>query len=334
MGTVSNSERRFFAGLEVTGRNASDSSDNRAEALSIDVLASGADSAVWEEPSDEDDSHDAVELNHRSGTATDSLQLYLNEIGRIPRLREVEERELARRVERGDLDARRKLIEAHLRLVVSIAKHYTDRGLPLLDVIQEGNIGLALAVRRFDYRRGRLSTYATYVVRDAITRALYSKGRIIRIPRHVAARQALIAQATARLTAELGRVPASDEIAHVTRLDPLEVEAVARHPTVSTRLLWQRPIADQPEETPFEYASRTTGHDALVHALENGLSYRQRRVLELRFGLGGKAPQTLEEVGMTFNITRERVRQIEQMALQKLRDFPGIDGLKDLLPGA
>jgi RNA polymerase primary sigma factor len=328
MSTVGNTQRQSVA----PNLGASDSICDHVDRLPADAIASGAGRAVWDEQ-DDDDSQDHIEPDPRPGTATDSLQLYLNQIGRIPRLRKAEERELAKRVERGDFDARLKLIEAHLRLVVSIAKHYTDRGLPLLDLIQEGNLGLDRAVDQFDYRIGRFSTFATYVIRDAISGALASKSRLIRIPKHVAALQARIARAEMRLTAELGRAPTTLEIAGVAGVDPHEVEAIARNPTVSTSLIWQQPIADQQSETPFEQASRASGLDALDRALDK-LTYRERRVLLLRFGIGELEPHTLQAIGERFDVTRERIRQIEQTALQKLRVIPEVRTLQDLLPGA
>jgi RNA polymerase primary sigma factor len=291
MSTASNTPRRF--GLpEVDVRN-----------------------VVWDERGDNYE----MEQNPRSHATVDSLQLYLNQA-------------LAERVERGDLYAKQLLVEAHLRLVVSIAKQYTNRGLPLLDLIQEGNIGLDRAVQRYNYRIGRLSTYATYLIRDAIVRALSDKGPMIRIPRHVVAKQARIARAERLLTPELGRKPRSMEIAEVTGIDPYDVDELAQCPVMwgSTQLLWSGSFADNRTETPFQHASRVSGETALECAL-GYLTERERRVLELRFGLRESDPHTLEAAGGELAVTRERARQIEEAALQKLRDLPGADELRELL---
>jgi RNA polymerase primary sigma factor len=333
MSTASNTHSRSVAPeLEVRERGAPDGPPGNVEPLSVGALASETGSAIWAE---QDDGDHEVELEPRSGTMPSSLQLYLNQIGRIRMLWWLEEEHLAKRVERGDVSAHEQLLEAHLRLVVSIAKQYTNRGLPLLDLIQEGNLGLDLAIRRFDYRRGRLSTYATYLIRDAIVRALADKSRTIRIPRYVASKQARIARAEVHLTSELGRVPNSHEIAEVIGMTSDEVDELARCPIVwgSMQLLWAEPVADERDETPFQHVSRVSAKAAFDRALKC-LTARERRVLELRFGLGESDCHTLEGAGQALGVTRERARQIEESALQKLRDLPSADALRDLLNDA
>src|ERR671913_165175 len=212
---------------------------------------------------------------------TDSLQLFLKDIGKVRLLTAQEEVDLAKRIERGDLDAKQKMVESNLRLVVSIAKNYRNQGLPFLDLIQEGTLGLVRAAEKFDYRKGfKFSTYATWWIRQAIARALADKARTIRIPVHVVEKLNKIGRAERKLVTELGREPTPDEKA----------------------------------EAPFERAADLLTKEALREALEN-LSYRERRVLELRYGLGGEHPRTLDEVGRTFNVTRERIRQIENQSL-------------------
>ena len=261
--------------------------------------------------------------------STDTLQLFLKDIGRVPLLTAAQEVELAKRIERGDLDAKQKMVESNLRLVVSIAKNYRNQGLPFLDLIQEGTLGLVRAAEKFDYRKGfKFSTYATWWIRQAIARALADKARTIRIPVHVVEKLNKIGRAERKLVTELGREPTPDEIAEVTGIDPEEVDQIKRSAQAPVSL--EKPVGDEEEsefgqfiadekaESPFERAADLLTKEALREALEN-LSYRERRVLELRYGLGGEHPRTLDEVGRTFNVTRERIRQIEHHALRKLQ---------------
>src|ERR671915_544497 len=230
---------------------------------------------------------------------TDSLQLFLKDIGKVRLLTAQEEVDLAKRIERGDLDAKQKMVESNLRLVVSIAKNYRNQGLPFLDLIQEGTLGLVRAAEKFDYRKGfKFSTYATWWIRQAIARALADKARTIRIPVHVVEKLNKIGRAERKLVTELGREPTPEEIADHTGIDPEEVESIKRSA--------QAPVS-----------------------LEN-LSYRERRVLELRYGLGGEHPRTLDEVGRTFNVTRERIRQIENQSLKKLQSLAEAQKLRDV----
>jgi len=259
---------------------------------------------------------------------TDALQLFLKDIGRVPLLTAAQEVALAKRIESGDLQAKRQMVEANLRLVVSIAKGYRGRGLPFLDLIQEGTLGLVRAVEKFDWRRGfKFSTYATWWIRQAVTRALADKGRTIRIPVHVVEKLNQISRAERSLVGQLGREPTAEEIAHAAGLSPAEVEDILRsaQPIVSL----EKPVGEEEESElgrfladenspPPEIVAEAALRDQALRDLLNTLSYRERRVLELRYGLGGEKPRTLDELGRMFNVTRERIRQVENQSLQKL----------------
>jgi RNA polymerase primary sigma factor len=276
----------------------------------------------------------------RPDMTTDSLQLFLKDIGKVRLLTAQEEVDLAKRIERGDLDAKQKMVESNLRLVVSIAKNYRNQGLPFLDLIQEGTLGLVRAAEKFDYRKGfKFSTYATWWIRQAIARALADKARTIRIPVHVVEKLNKIGRAERKLVTELGREPTADEIAEVTGIDPEEVDSIKRSAQAPVSL--EKPVGDEEEsefgqfiaderaESPYERAAEILTKEALREALEN-LSYRERRVLELRYGLGGEHPRTLDEVGRTFNVTRERIRQIENQSLKKLQSLAEAQKLRDV----
>ncbi|MFT4048838.1 MAG: sigma-70 family RNA polymerase sigma factor [Solirubrobacterales bacterium] len=273
-------------------------------------------------------------------TTTDSLQLFLKEIGRVNLLTAAEEVQLAKRIERGDMDAKDKMVEANLRLVVSIAKNYRNQGLSFLDLIQEGTLGLVRAAEKFDYRKGfKFSTYATWWIRQAIARALADKGRTVRIPVHVVERLNKITRAERQLLSEYGREPTVEEIARATELKTDEVETIKR--LAQTPISLEKPVGDEEESEfgqfvadenapdPFDAAADSLRTQNLHSALAN-LSYRERRVLELRFGIGGEAPKTLDEVGKVFNITRERVRHIETHSLRKLRKLSWSQGLREV----
>jgi RNA polymerase primary sigma factor len=281
-----------------------------------------------------------AQLDLRPDMTTDSLQLFLKDIGKVRLLTAQEEVDLAKRIERGDLDAKQKMVESNLRLVVSIAKNYRNQGLPFLDLIQEGTLGLVRAAEKFDYRKGfKFSTYATWWIRQAIARALADKARTIRIPVHVVEKLNKIGRAERKLVTELGREPTPEEIAEVTGIEPDEVDSIKRSAQAPVSL--EKPVGDEEEsefgqfiaderaESPYERAAEILTKEALREALEN-LSYRERRVLELRYGLGGEHPRTLDEVGRTFNVTRERIRQIENQSLKKLQSLAEAQKLRDV----
>jgi RNA polymerase primary sigma factor len=279
-------------------------------------------------------------LDLKPDMTTDSLQLFLKDIGRVRLLTADEEVYLAKRIERGDLDAKQKMVESNLRLVVSIAKNYRNQGLPFLDLIQEGTLGLVRAAEKFDYRKGfKFSTYATWWIRQAIARALADKARTIRIPVHVVEKLNKIGRAERKLVTELGREPSLDEIVEVTGIEYEEVDSIKR--SAQSPVSLEKPVGDEEEsefgqfiaderaESPYERAAEVLTKEALQEALEN-LSYRERRVLELRYGLGGEHPRTLDEVGRTFNVTRERIRQIENQSLKKLQSLAEAQKLRDV----
>jgi len=272
--------------------------------------------------------------------STDTLQLFLKDIGRVPLLTAAQEVELAKRIERGDHSAKQAMVEANLRLVVSIAKRYRNQGLPFLDLIQEGTIGLVRAAEKFDHRKGfKFSTYATWWIRQAVARALADKARTIRMPVHVVEKLNKIVRTERTLRAKLGREPSSFEIGDELDLSPEEVDHIRR--SSQTPISLEKPVGDEEEsefghfltdETmplPDEVAEESMRKDAL-RAILGTLSHRERRVLELRYGLDGEQPRTLDEVGRTFNVTRERIRQIENQSLKKLRALAGAASLKDV----
>jgi len=272
--------------------------------------------------------------------STDSLQLFLKDIGRVELLTAAQEVELAKRIERGDHGAKQQMVEANLRLVVSIAKKYRNQGLPFLDLIQEGTIGLVRAAEKFDYRKGfKFSTYATWWIRQAVARALADKARTIRMPVHVVEKLNKIVRAERKLRAELGREPFSREIAKDLDLGPDEVEHIRR--SAQTPVSLEKPVGDEEESEfghfltdeseplPDEAAEVTLRKEALRGIL-GSLAPRERAVLELRYGLDGQHPRTLDEVGRTFNVTRERIRQIENQSLKKLRALADAQKLREV----
>ena len=267
-------------------------------------------------------------------STTDALQLFLREIGRHPLLTAAEEVELSKRIERGDMAAKRRMIECNLRLVVSIAKNYRNQGLPFLDLIQEGMFGLIRAVEKFEWRRGlKFSTYATWWIRQAVARAIADKARTIRVPVHVVERMQKMQRAERHLWTQLAREPSLEEIAEEAGLplqQALEVKAAAR---ASTSL--DQPIGEQEdavfgdlvagdEPLPDEVTERRLQKEALESALSS-LTERDRQVLELRYGLRGEEPHTLEHIGRRLGLTRERVRQIEVESLARLASLREIE---------
>ena len=272
--------------------------------------------------------------------STDALQLFLKDIGKVPLLTAAQEVELAKRIERGDHRAKQKMVESNLRLVVSIAKNYRNQGLPFLDLIQEGTIGLVRAAEKFDYRKGfKFSTYATWWIRQAVARALADKARTIRMPVHVVEKLNKIGRTERKLLGELGREPTAEEIGRELEIEVEEVEHIRRSAQAPISL--EKPVGDEEESEfghfladenvalPDEAAETTLRRETLRHIL-GSLSLRERRVLELRYGLDGQHPRTLDEVGRTFNVTRERVRQIENQSLKKLQALAESQKLRDV----
>jgi RNA polymerase primary sigma factor len=269
----------------------------------------------------------------------DSLRLYLRSIGRVPLLSAEEEVCLAKRIERGDISAKQHMVEANLRLVVSIAKGYLGRGLTFLDLIQEGSLGLIRAVEKFDYRKGfKFSTYATWWIRQAVTRAIADKGRTIRIPVHMVEKLNKVIHVERSLTQQLGREPTPAEIARELDCPVPEVREVLRMAQQPISL--EKPVGEEDDsalsdfiedssaESPFEIASEAVRKENIYRVLAS-LPTREREVIELRFGLTGERSRTLEEVGRAFNITRERVRQIENRTLKKLQTLPEAQRLRE-----
>jgi len=269
----------------------------------------------------------------------DSLRLYLRSIGRVPLLTAEEEVSLAKRIERGDMSAKQHMVEANLRLVVSIAKGYVGRGLTFLDLIQEGSLGLIRAVEKFDHRRGyKFSTYATWWIRQAVSRALADKARTIRIPVHMVERLNKLISAERMLIQQLGREPTAEEIAAELECEVREVRDVLRLAQQPVSL--EKPMGEEDDsaladfvedisaESPFEIASEALRRENIMRVLAS-LPRREREVLELRYGIVGGRARTLEEVGRAFNITRERVRQIENRTLKKLQTLPEAQQLRE-----
>ena len=301
---------------------------DRLEKANIKVIET---SGLIDIKSEENPSAISMETDFGEGTP-DAVRLYLKEIGKGALLTKDEERELAKRAESGDEEARQRLIKANLRLVVSIAKRYIGRtpNLTILDLIQEGNIGLSRAVDKFDYRKGfKFSTYATWWIRQAVTRALADQSRTIRIPVHMVETISKYTQARRQLIQELGRDPLAEEIAAEMGI---EVEKVHHIQKISQEVLSiEAPVGDEDDSrlsdfipddknvTPDQLASRALLRD-LIKDIMVDLSERERQILAMRFGLEDGVSHTLEEVGKVFNVTRERIRQIEAKSLEKIRE--------------
>ncbi|HOO12639.1 MAG TPA: RNA polymerase sigma factor RpoD [Bacillota bacterium] len=307
--------------------------------MGIDIL--GEDEIVKEIIDDETEL-EAEEFTVPEGVSIDDpVRMYLKEIGKIPLLTADEEIELAQAIEEGDEEAKRKLAEANLRLVVSIAKRYVGRGMLFLDLIQEGNLGLIKAVEKFDYRKGfKFSTYATWWIRQAITRAIADQARTIRIPVHMVETINKLIRVSRQLLQELGREPLPEEIADEMGLSEdkvREILKIAQEPVSLETPIGEEEdshlgdfIPDDDAPAPAEAAAFTMLREQLVDVLDT-LTPREEKVLRLRFGLDDGRVRTLEEVGREFNVTRERIRQIEAKALRKLRHPSRSKKLKDYL---
>jgi RNA polymerase primary sigma factor len=269
-------------------------------------------------------------------TTTDALQLFLREAGRHPLLTAAQEVELSKRIERGDMQAKQRMIQSNLRLVVSIAKNYRNQGLPFLDLIQEGTLGLIRAVEKFDWRRGyKFSTYATWWIRQAVARALADKARTIRMPVHIVERLQKLNKAERILWTQLGREPTLEEIAEEASLPLDQAKEVKAAAHASTSL--DQPVGDQEDAvfgdfvagdgpSPDEQVEVLLRSQALARAL-GALGERERKVLILRYGLDNSEPKTLEEIGRRLDLTRERVRQIEGQALKRLSRLHEIESV-------
>ncbi len=280
-----------------------------------------------------------TEIDLTVDPSLDSLRLYLQAIGRVPLLSAEEEVCLAKRIERGEVAAKQQMIEANLRLVVSIAKGYIGRGMTFLDLIQEGSLGLIRAVEKFDYRRGyKFSTYATWWIRQSVTRSIADKGRTIRIPVHMTERLNNVVYTERALIQRLGRDPTPAEIAAELECSTGEVRDVLRMAQQPVSL--EKPIGDEEDSaladfvedataaSPFEVAARELRRQSVGRVLAS-LPRREREVLEMRYGIAGDRVRTLDEVGRAFNITRERVRQIESRTLKKLQALPEAQELRE-----
>lgn len=328
--------------IEISDKEATISLENEdedEELLSEDILKSAEENISLD---DDDDKIEKEDLSVRSGIKVDDpVRMYLKEIGNIPLLTQEEEVELAIRMENGDEAAKAELAEANLRLVVSIAKRYMGRGMPFLDLIQEGNLGLMKAVEKFEYKKGfKFSTYATWWIRQAITRAIADQARTIRIPVHMVETINKLLRVQRQLLQELGREPTSEELAAELEMNVdkvREIQKISQEPVSLETPIGEEEdshlgdfIPDDDIPSPQDAATNTMLRDQLFKSLDL-LSEREEKVIRLRFGLDDGKVRTLEEVGRVFDVTRERIRQIEAKALRKLRHPKRSERLKDFL---
>ncbi len=311
------------------------------EDLGIEVIGDTEDDVSEEEEDDAKDLKEKVVSVPKGVNVDDPVRMYLKEIGKVDLLTAEEEIELAKKMEQGDEISKRKLAEANLRLVVSIAKRYVGRGMLFLDLIQEGNMGLMKAVEKFDYRKGyKFSTYATWWIRQAITRSIADQARTIRIPVHMVETINKLIRVSRQLLQDLGREPTPEEIAEERNLDVEKVREIIKLSQDPVSL--ETPIGEEEDshlgdfipdddaQAPSEAATFILLKEQLVDVLDT-LTKREQKVLRLRFGLDDGRPRTLEEVGKEFDVTRERIRQIEAKALRKLRHPSRSKKLKDFL---
>ncbi len=305
--------------------------------LGIDILEGEAGAVAVKA---EDEVISKLDLSVKTPT-NDPVRMYLKEIGKVPLLTAEEEVSLAKRIERRDMNAKRKLTEANLRLVVSIAKRYVGRGMLFLDLIQEGNLGLIRAVEKFDYRKGyKFSTYATWWIRQAITRAIADQARTIRIPVHMVETINKLIRVQRQLLQDAGREPTPEEIGAemgTTALKVREILKISQEPVSLETPIGEEEdsqlgdfIEDEEAAVPVDAVSQIMQKEALNDVLGT-LTHRERKVIELRFGLKGEHPRTLEEVGQKFGVTRERIRQIESKTLTKLKAYRDSQRLRDFL---
>jgi len=312
--------------------------------LGIEIVeepgAAAGESHTAAEASDDDETPAKLDLSMKS-SSSDPVRMYFLEMGKVPLLTAVEEVALAKRIERHDQAAKRKLIESNLRLVVSIAKRHVGRGMPLLDLIQEGNLGLIRAVEKFDYRRGfKFSTYATWWIRQAITRALADQSRTIRVPVHMVENINKLVRVQRQLVQEIGREPTPEEIAAemgVTAIKVREIQKISQEPASLHQLVGDDGdaqlgdfVEDKDSASPVEEVAGIVQREEILVVL-NLLTHRERSVLRLRFGLEDGRPRTLEEVGQVFGVTRERIRQIEAKTLCKLKAYREAQCLQEFL---
>ena len=324
-----------FDNLNMTEREFDHALDLLSEqGIEILLPSEEEDEMLLEGEEEEEDSDEVIILadsarDSDTGNVTDPIHMYLKEIGQVPLLTPEQEIELAKRVEEGDKEAKRKLEEANLRLVVSIAKHYTGHGMSLMDLIQEGSLGLIRAVEKYDYKKGfRFSTYATWWIRQSITRAIADQGRTIRIPVHMVENINKVNRSARDLVQKLGRDPTTEELAQETHM-PVErireIQRISREP-----VSMETPVGDEEDSSlgdfirddttphPADEAARTMLREQIREILSD-LTEREQQVLRLRYGLDDDRSRTLEEVGRQLNVTRERIRQIEAKALRKLK---------------